>query len=93
MFGSGSGPQREASLRQRLQRRKSVLDFVMEDVKTMDKSLGRNDRQKVDDYLAGVRHESSSKSRRPSAFHLPNPSMDTTRWNPREPSTACGFDA
>lgn len=55
LFGNGSGPEREANLRQRLERRKSVLDFVMEDVRTLNRSLGRNDRQKVDEYLTGVR--------------------------------------
>jgi hypothetical protein len=55
LFGSGTGAEREANLRQRLERRKSVLDFVLDDVKRLNRNLGRNDQQKVDEYLAGVR--------------------------------------
>jgi hypothetical protein len=55
LFGSGTGAEREANLRQRLERRKSVLDFVLDDVKRMNRNLGRNDKQKVEEYLAGVR--------------------------------------
>jgi hypothetical protein len=71
LFGSGAGAEREASMRQRLERRKSVLDLVLEDVRSMNKNLGRNDRQKVDEYLAGVRRieEQIEKAER---FHLPD---------------------
>jgi hypothetical protein len=55
LFGSGTGAEREANLRQRLERRRSVLDFVLDDVKRLRRDLGGNDRQKVDEYLAGVR--------------------------------------
>jgi hypothetical protein len=55
LFGSGSGPEREENLRLRLARRKSVLDFVLDDVRSLNRQLGRNDQQKVDQYLDGVR--------------------------------------
>ena len=55
LFGSGTSAEREANLRQRLERRRSVLDFVLDDVKRLNRNLGRNDKQKVDEYLAGVR--------------------------------------
>ncbi|HAB18145.1 MAG TPA: hypothetical protein DCE44_17065, partial [Verrucomicrobiales bacterium] len=52
LFGGGDGPERAANLRQRLARRKSVLDFVLEDARRLNRDLGRNDRQKLDEYLA-----------------------------------------
>lgn len=55
LFGAGSGAEREASLRRRLQSRKSILDFVMADAARLNRGLGRNDRQKVEEYLDGVR--------------------------------------
>lgn len=55
LFGGAPGPDREAALRRRMEGRKSVLDFVLEDARSLRKSLGRNDRAKVDEYLAGVR--------------------------------------
>jgi hypothetical protein len=55
LFGAGTGPEREARLRERLVRRKSILDFVMADVQRMNRQLGRNDQQKVEEYLEGIR--------------------------------------
>jgi hypothetical protein len=55
LFGSGSGREREENLQRRLARRKSVLDFVLDDVRNLNRQLGRNDQQKVDQYLDGVR--------------------------------------
>ncbi|MDB6153656.1 MAG: hypothetical protein JWL90_2109 [Chthoniobacteraceae bacterium] len=55
LFGGGAGAERLANLRERLERRRSVLDFVLDDVRALNRDLGRNDRQKLDEYLAGVR--------------------------------------
>jgi hypothetical protein len=82
LFGSGTGKEREEGLRQRLERRKSVLDFVMEDVKSMNRDLGRNDRQKVEDYLEGVRkiEQQIEKSER---FHLAEPKGESPMGVPQ----------
>lgn len=55
LFGSGTAAERQANLQQRLEQRRSVLDFVLEDVRRMNQDLGRNDKQKMDEYLSGVR--------------------------------------
>jgi hypothetical protein len=55
MFGGGGDAERAASLERRLAARKSVLDFVREDLAGMQAQLGQNDRRKVDEYLEGVR--------------------------------------
>lgn len=53
LFGAGEG---EAdALGQRLERRKSVLDFVLEDTRALNRQLGRNDQEKLGQYLDGVR--------------------------------------
>jgi uncharacterized protein DUF1552 len=75
LFGVGTGKEREASLRQRLERRKSVLDFVMEDVNTLNRGLGRNDRQKVDDYLEGIR-QIEKEIEKAERFKLAEPKGD-----------------
>src|SRR5690606_36663689 len=51
LFGSRD----DQRLKERIERRKSVLDFVMDDVESLNRKLGRNDREKVDQYLDGVR--------------------------------------
>jgi hypothetical protein len=52
LFGHGGDG---AAAKERLARRKSVLDFVRDDAKALSRDLGRTDRQKVEEYLAGVR--------------------------------------
>ena len=55
LFGAGSGAERAKSYVARQESQKSILDFVMEDAKSLEKQLGRNDRNKLDEYLTGVR--------------------------------------
>lgn len=71
LFGSG-GKEGLALLKARQDRQKSILDFVLDDVHALNRRLGRNDRQKVDEYLTGVRKlelqiEKSEKFGLPSA--------------------------
>jgi hypothetical protein len=54
LFGGG-GADGAAAAKARIERRKSVLDFVREDARDLSRDLGRTDRQKVDEFLAGVR--------------------------------------
>jgi hypothetical protein len=55
LFGAGGGKEKEADLQRRLARRKSVLDFVLDDTRALNRTLGRNDQEKLDQYLDGVR--------------------------------------
>lgn len=55
LFGSGSKEERAKSYLARQQKQRSILDFVMEDAKSLNQKLGRNDQNKLDEYLTGVR--------------------------------------
>jgi hypothetical protein len=55
LFGAGTAAERERAYRERLTRQKSVLDYVREDTDQLERSLGGNDRRKLDQYLTGVR--------------------------------------
>jgi hypothetical protein len=55
LFGAGRPDQRAASLQQRRSQQRSVLDFVLEDARTMRSRLQQTDRQKLDEYLQSVR--------------------------------------
>ena len=55
MFGSGAPGERAANLKRRQEEQRSVLDFVMEDARAMQRRLGRRDQDKLDQYLTGVR--------------------------------------
>jgi len=55
LFGAGTNKERTTNLGQRYASKKSVLDFVQQDAKALQKYLGRSDRHKLDEYLTGVR--------------------------------------
>jgi hypothetical protein len=55
LFGSGSHGDRSKSLHRRQQGQKSMLDFLREEVGQMNRSLGREDQRKLDEYLTGLR--------------------------------------
>jgi hypothetical protein len=55
LFGAGNIKERADSLGQRYASKRSMLDFIAQDAKALHKHLGRNDQQKLDEYLTGVR--------------------------------------
>ncbi|MDA7881219.1 DUF1552 domain-containing protein [Akkermansiaceae bacterium] len=55
LFGAGSAQERKKSLSRRMGSQKSILDFISDDAKAMQRRLGRNDQHKLDEYLTGVR--------------------------------------
>jgi hypothetical protein len=56
LFGTGATPEERAShSAAALARRSSLLDFVREEARSIQKQLGANDRQKLDEYLTGIR--------------------------------------
>ena len=55
LFGSGAHGERAANAQSRIMARRSVLDFVMDDARRMQGRLGTNDREKLDQYLTGIR--------------------------------------
>lgn len=55
MFGSGKPGERAANLHRRRLEQRSVLDFVLEDAKSMQRRLQGSDQLKLDEYLTGVR--------------------------------------
>lgn len=72
LFGAGSPGERAASLDRRRQQQRSVLDFVMEDARSMQSRLGSRDVQKLDQYLTGVR-EIESRIQRAEKFAPTDP--------------------
>src|SRR5689334_12401541 len=55
LFGAGSPEERKSSYKFRQQQQQSVLDFVQEDARSLQKKLGGRDKDKLDDYLTSVR--------------------------------------
>lgn len=55
LFGGGAPGQRAESYRRRQQEQRSILDFVLEDAREMQRRLDGRDRDKLDQYLTGIR--------------------------------------
>lgn len=55
LFGAGRGAERAANLAARIAGQRSVLDFVLDEVRALEPRLGRDDRRKLDEYLGSVR--------------------------------------
>jgi hypothetical protein len=55
LFGEGARGERVANLKRREAEQHSILDFVMEDAKSLNNKLDGRDRQKLDQYLTSVR--------------------------------------
>jgi hypothetical protein len=56
LFGVGSAGERLENLKRRQQEQRSLLDFVMEDARAMQQRLDSRDRDKLDQYLTGIRN-------------------------------------
>lgn len=70
LFGAGPKGEREKSFALRNRRQRSILDFVLEDAKALNRELGRNDQLKLDEYMTGVR-EIERRIERAERFGLP----------------------
>ncbi|PYM10419.1 MAG: hypothetical protein DME18_16325, partial [Verrucomicrobia bacterium] len=51
LFGAGTHGERKESLVRRQQQQRSVLDFVMDDARALQRQLNSRDREKLDEYL------------------------------------------
>lgn len=78
LFGAGAHGERAENARRRMQSRRSVLDFVLDDAKRMQQSLGGGDQEKLDQYLTGVR-DVEARIQRAEEF---GPNIDPDRSTP-----------
>lgn len=73
LFGSGAPAERQQNFARRQQTQKSLLDFVLADTHDLQRTLGARDRDKVDEYLTGVRAIEQRIQRAESFGPLPEP--------------------
>ncbi|HEV3081188.1 MAG TPA: DUF1552 domain-containing protein [Gemmataceae bacterium] len=84
LFGDGKPGERAANLRRRLKEDQSVLDFVMDDARTMQKRLNLPDRQKLDQYLTGVREIETQIQKAEHFGKTPDPGIETPAGVPAD---------
>jgi len=84
LFGAGAANQRQQNFNQRMAERRSVLDFVLDETQSLSKQLGRNDIQKLDEYLTGVRQIEQRIEKAEVFGDLPDIEMESPAGIPRE---------
>jgi hypothetical protein len=87
LFGGGSGEERAKSYMARQAKQRSILDFVMEDARALNKQLGRNDQNKLDEYLTGVREIEQRIAAMEKFGPPPDPGVDSP-----DPGIPGGFE-
>jgi Protein of unknown function (DUF1552) len=55
LFGVGAPGERAENLKRRREEQRSILDYVLEDARSMRKRIASEDFRKIDEYLSGVR--------------------------------------
>ncbi len=77
LFGTGKTGERQANLKRRQDDEKSILDFVMDDAKSMQKRLASRDQQKLDQYLTGIREIETRIQKAEQYGKTHDPKMET----------------
>jgi hypothetical protein len=83
LFGEGSIGERRQNMQMRQQRQRSILDFVMDDAKSIQRQLGVRDQQKLDEYLTSVREIEKRIERAEQFKDTPDPNVPTPAGIPR----------
>src|ERR1051326_7221169 len=77
LFGAGAAGERAESLKRRRQAQRSILDFIVEDARDMQRKLDAHDRDKLDQYLTGVREVEARIQRTEKLGDAKDPLIET----------------
>jgi hypothetical protein len=84
LFGTGAAGQRVENLKRRQQEQRSVLDFVLEDARGMQRRLNARDNDKLDQYLTGVREIETRIQKAERFGDAKDPGVETPPGIPQE---------
>ncbi|MCA9030288.1 MAG: DUF1552 domain-containing protein [Planctomycetaceae bacterium] len=84
LFGAGSQTERKKNFASRLAMKKSVLDFVLEEGKDVQRQLGATDRRKFDEYFTVVRELEQRIENAERFDELPETEVDAPTGIPRD---------
>lgn len=84
LFGTGAPGERATSLARRRQEQRSVLDFVLEDARQMQRQLDPADHDKLDQYLTGIRELEQRIERAERFGQVQDPAVPTPVGIPSE---------
>jgi len=83
LFGAGNSGERAANMIRRQQEQRSVLDFVLEEANGMNRRLNGRDREKLDQYLTGIRDIEKSIEKAERFGPAKDPGVDTPSGIPQ----------
>ena len=84
LFGVGAPGQRRANLERRRQEQRSILDFALEDARSMQRRLGSEDLEKLDQYLVGVREIEKRIEKAERFGEVKDPGVETPEGVPSD---------
>jgi Protein of unknown function (DUF1552) len=84
IFGTGAPGTREATLKRRRDEQRSILDYVLEDARAMQRRVGVSDYRKLDEYLSGVRALEEQIQRAESLGDPRDPGIETPAGVPQK---------
>ena len=84
LFGAGPPTDRQANLLRRRLEQRSVLDFVREDARAMQRRLGARDNDKLDQYLTGIREIETRIAKAEAFGDSPDPGVEAPAGVPVE---------
>jgi hypothetical protein len=84
LFGAGAAGERQKNFQLRQETEKSVLDFVLDDARSLQRQLGQGDKLKLDEYLTSVREIEQRIQRAESFGDLPKAPVDSPTGIPSD---------
>ena len=84
LFGAGPPSERAKNLKRRQHEQRSILDFVMDDARTVERQLDSPDKAKLDQYLTGVRQLEERIQRAERFGPAKDPSIDAPSGVPAQ---------
>ena len=84
LFGTGVPGERAENMKRRQQEQRSVLDFVLEDARGMNRRLNGRDRDKLDQYLTGIREIETSIQKAERFGAVQDPGIETPAGIPQD---------
>src|ERR1051326_2279935 len=84
LFGTGAPGERAENMKRRQQEQRSVLDFVLEDARGMSQRLNGRDKDKLDQYLTGIREIEASIQKAEQFGIAKDPGVETPLGIPQD---------
>ncbi len=77
LFGAGARGERNENFKRRQEQQRSILDFVLDDARSLQRKLAARDQQKLEEYLGSVREIEKRIEQSERFGATPDPAADT----------------